>query len=996
MRRQDPSRRRSHARERIQRFLGEFDEKLGTQLAADADSALVAAADHDAAALGLVRIAEACEEHGIDLKGLLDDSPTLLNRLIIVSGGSEATVDHLVRWPDVLHSLAYDQDQISSVSMSPDELEQAFSQAITSGNTILTGDEGLTAIRRTYRDFVTRLVAQDLEHPKPETIVENVTRTLSDLASAVLHAAYQIAEAEHGDRLRARLAIVAMGKCGARELNYVSDVDVVFAFAPRPGEQLDDEVREQATELATRVTELISGSAQEPALWEVDAALRPEGKAGALVRTVDEFRQYYQNVAHNWEFQALLKARPSAGCPELCEEFEQEILPFVWTGASRSGFISEMRAMRRRVVSLIPKSEVARHIKLGPGGLRDVEFSVQLLQLVHGLHDEDLRVRSTRGALRILSSHNYVSSKDVRTLAQAYRFMRVVEHRLQIPRMSREAVLPERPDKLRPLARSVYQVGDRSVDRLKKELQRHMRAVRALHEQIFYRPILEAATGNTQMTELSDNVAKERLAAFGYRDPAAAMRHIRALSAGLNRVAYVQRQVLPALLDWFSQGVDPDAGLVAFRRLSEGLSHTTWYLAMLRDSGVAVKNMARVLSLSRYASDLLITHPQSVQWLGSNSRLDPRTFDSLTKLMRDRSQRRSDPVAAIRRVYGEEVLRTALADILGLSDMRGVMHRLTEAMDATIDQSLLSVRMQLDAMTGIDDYQFCVVAMGRLGGAEIGYFSDADVMFVYEPGETLNPAQREALPGHVKDIALTLTARLETRSADPIVDIDADLRPEGKSGPLVRTLESYAKYYSKWSEPWEAQALLRARPIAGDAELGEKFTQLIDPLRYPDEVPESSIMQMRRLKARMESERLPRGGDKKRHLKLGTGGLSDVEWTVQMLQLRHAHAHPELRTTSTLPALHAAKDKELIDAVSAHKLEMAWTIASRVRSAITLYKGRSADSLPTDETELEAVALLLGYEPGGGYQLVDDYLGATRRARKVMETEFFGFEPDEI
>lgn len=996
MRKKDPARQRSQTLERTQRFLGQFDEMLGTQLAQDPERTLVAAADRDSAALGLVRIAEACQQNDINLRQLLDESPILLNRLITVSGGSEATVDHLVRWPQVIPTLADAPDFIDSCASTPEELENTFTQALADQDSVLTGEQGITALRRTYRDLVTRLVVQDLEHPEPEEIVEDVTRVLSDLAAAVFQAAYKIAEVEQGDGLRARIAVVAMGKCGARELNYVSDVDVIFAYAPREGEELDDEVRTQATDLATRVTELISGGAHEPALWEIDTALRPEGKSGALVRTIDEFVQYYRKVAHNWEFQALLKARPIAGCPELCEQFEDDVSPFVWTAGARSGFVSEVRSMRRRVVSLIPKNELDRHIKLGPGGLRDVEFTVQLLQLVHGPHDEDLRVRSTGGALRILSSHNYLASHEARTLAAAYRFMRVVEHRLQIPRMAREAVLPERTSKLRALARSVYPVEQRSVDRLKKELAGHMRAVRALHKQIFYRPILDAATGSAHMSTVSEAVARDRLTAFGYQDPAAAMRHIRALSTGLNRVAYVQRQVLPALLDWFSRGVDPDAGLVAFRRLSEGLSHTTWYLAMLRDSGVAVKNMARVLSLSRFASDLLISHPQSVQWLGNNERLQPSEPDAIATRMRERSRRRDDGVAAIRKVYGEEILRTSVADTLGLYNLDTVMTALTNAMDITVHQALSHVRRRLDAMSGIDDYQFCIIAMGRLGGAEIGYYSDADVMFVYEPGETLTPAQREALPSHAKQVALTLTSELEARSAEPIVDIDTDLRPEGKSGPLVRTLASYAKYYSTWSEPWEAQALLRARPIAGDQELGHAFVRLIDPLRYPQEVPESSIMQMRRLKARMESERLPRGGDKKRHLKLGTGGLSDVEWTVQMLQLQHAHTHPALRTTSTLEALNAATKNGLIDEDSAHKLEAAWIIASRVRSAAVLYKGRGSGFLPTDETELEAIALLLGYEPGGGYQLVEDYLGATRRARKVMEHVFFGFEPEEI
>lgn len=1004
MRRRDPARARNETQERTHKFLTQFDELVGTHVAADPEAALGLAANRDAAALGLLRIAESCASTGTDLGTLISHHPGFLERLTVLAGGSEANVDHIVRWPGCLETLARTPDILRSSLSEPDELARAFAEAIETETGVLTGDAARKAIRKTYRDFVVTLVAQDLTHTEPVQIVEDVTRLLSDLAAAVIHAAYRVACAEHGEDLFARLAIVAMGKCGARELNYVSDVDVVFAYAARDAAsnaQTDsasaEVVRTQATELATRITDLISGPGDEPALWELDAALRPEGKAGALVRTVDEFKRYYQKVAHNWEFQALLKARPVAGDEQLCAEFTEQILPFVFTAGSRPGFVTEVRAMRKRVVSLIPAREVARHLKLGPGGLRDVEFSAQLLQLVHGVHDPDLHTRSTLSALRVLGEHTYIDVEDAEVLSQAYRFMRVVEHRLQIPRMSREALIPERVEKLRALARSVYVDGERSVDRLQADLATHNRSVRALHEQIFYRPILHAVSGDAHVASLGDTAARERLAAFGYRDTAAAMKHIKALTTGVNRVAFVQRQVLPALLNWFSLGVDPDAGLLAFRRLSEGLSHTSWYLPMLRDSGVAAQNMAHVLSLSRYTSDLLINHPQSVQWLGENSRLEPRSTQDIADRMRERSARRGDDgVAAIRQVYGGEVLRTALADILGLCDIGSVMTRLSQAMDTAIDQALLTTRKRLDATVGIDDYEFAVIAMGRLGGAEIGYFSDADVMFVYRPGHTLTPAQASALPKHVREVALALSKQLEAPAADPIIDVDADLRPEGKSGPLVRSLDSYEKYYSTWSEPWEAQALLRARPIAGDRELRVDFVALIDPLRYPQEVPATSVVQMRKLKARMEKERLPRGADPKRHLKLGTGGLSDVEWTVQLLQLTHAHTHPDLKTTSTLGALHAARQAGLIDADPADKLAAAWTIASRVRSASTLFRGRTADTLPTDDTELEAIARLLGYQAGGANRLVDDYLGATRRARRVMEELFYGYTPEAV
>lgn len=993
MRSTDPARNRTRTQERIRNFLHDFDAVAGTTLSVDPEVVLAAAADPALAALGLLRVSEAARDASINVGELIDTHPGFLDRLIVLAGASEACVDHVVRWPNLLPTLAAEPDFVTSPDSTPDAIATMFDRALTPDptNPILTGEEAQTAIRKTYRDCVVRLATQDLTHPNPTELISDVTRILSDLAAGAIHAAYRVATAEQGDNLVSALAIVAMGKCGARELNYVSDVDVVFAYARSKdisAEVVDDQVRTQATAVATRVTELISGSAPEPALWELDAALRPEGKAGPLVRTVPEFERYYRKVAHNWEFQALLKARPIAGDEHVREDFARTILPFVWTAGTRTGFVTEVRAMRKRVISLIPHKELGRHIKLGPGGLRDVEFSAQILQLVHGAHDDALHTRSTLSALSALGAHTYISSADAQQLSESYRFMRTVEHRLQIPRLSREAVLPERPDKLRVLARTVYRTGERSVDRLTRELATHNRTVRALHEQIFYRPILDAATAH--VTALGDAAARERLSAFGYKDPASAMKHIRALSTGINRVANVQRQVLPALLNWFSQGVDPDAGLVAFRRLSEGLSTTSWYLPMLRDSGVAAQNMAHVLSLSQFATELLISHPESVQWLSNNTKLDAPT--DMAARMRDSSARHGDNgVAAIRQVYGTEVLRTSLADVLGLCDMRAIMRRLTTAMDTAIDQALLTVRKRLDASTGIDDYQFAVIGMGRFGGGEIGYFSDADAMFVYTPGASLSAGQRERLPAHVRDVALSLTAELAAPAADPIVDIDADLRPEGKTGPLVRTLASYEKYYSTWSEPWEAQALLRARPVAGDTHLQEQFVDLINPLRYPTEVPESSIVQMRRLKARMEKERLPRGADPKRHLKLGTGSLSDVEWSVQMLQLMHAHTRPELATTGTLEALDAAQAADLIDRDSAHKLEEAWTIASRVRSAITLYKGRSADKLPASEVELEAIARLLGYQQGSGNQLVDDYLGRTRRARKVMEQVFYGY-----
>jgi glutamate-ammonia-ligase adenylyltransferase len=277
--------------------------------------------------------------------------------------------------------------------------------------------------------------------------------------------------------------------------------------------------------------------------------------------------------------------------------------------------------------------------------------------------------------------------------------------------------------------------------------------------------------------------------------------------------------------------------------------------------------------------------------------------------------------------------------------------------------------------------------MGRFGGGELGYGSDADVLFVHEPHQGADPAEatRAALA-----VADELRRLLQIPTVDPPLLVDADLRPEGKSGPLARSLASYAAYYRRWSLVWESQALLRARPVAGDAGLGERFTELVDPLRYPaGGLDEEAVREIRRLKARMESERLPRGADPTTHTKLGRGGLSDVEWTVQLLQLQHAARLPSLRTTGTRQALAAARAEGLVDAEDAEVLDEAWVLATRVRNAVMLVRGRPGDTFPGDGRELAAVARYLGHPPGHVGDMLEDYRRTTRRARAVVERLFY-------
>jgi glutamate-ammonia-ligase adenylyltransferase len=695
---------------------------------------------------------------------------------------------------------------------------------------------------------------------------------------------------------------------------------------------------------------------------------------------------YYRKWAKTWEFQALLKSRVAAGDRALGEDWLAAVQPFIWTAAERPEAVEDIRAMRRRIVDAIPRSEVDREIKRGPGGLRDIEFAVQLLQLVHGRADEKLRSPSTVDALRELTAGGYVGRADGEALLRAYRFLRMVEHRLQLQRLRRTHTVPTDPAERRWLAHGLgYRANAQrdAVTAFQAEWTRQAAEVRRLHAKLLYRPLLEAvARVPGKGLRMVPESARARLEVLGFADPAGALRHIEALTGGVSRTAAIQRTLLPVLLSEFADAPEPDRGLLAYRQVSERLGSTPWYLRLLRDEGPVALRLARLLALSRYVTDLLTRDPEALRLLADDAELAPRPVDFSAPAQRHAD----DPVAAVTAVRARrrrELFRTAGADLLGLVDSGTVGDSLAAITDATLAGALAAVLGSADP-SGLC---FAIIGMGRLGGCEMNYPSDADVLFVYEhpPGM---PEDRAAAAAH--SIAEELRRLLSIPAPDPPLGVDAGLRPEGRQGPLVRSLAAYEQYYDRWSKVWEAQALLRARFVAGDEELGERFLAIADRVRYPAAgLTREQITEIRRIKARVDNERLPRGADPALHTKLGRGGLADVEWTVQLLQLRHGHAHSDLRTTRTLPALRAAAAAGLMSTVDADELAAAWVLANRVRNALTLVRGRAHDQLPRQGAEVQAVAQALGRPASVTTgEFVDEYLRTMRRARQVVERTF--------
>ncbi len=912
-------------------------------------------------------------------------------RLVAVLGSSAALGDFVVRHPEAVRQVSdeapaprdaggWRTSALEAVGADPGSPAPAATRPDT---------EAVSALRIEYRTRLLQVCAEDLTSG---WTVEEVAASLADLAAAMLEGALAISRARLGEvAASCRLAVIALGKTGGGELNYASDVDVVFVHEPAPGASAATSL-DAAQRLAAATMQVCSVHTTEGALWEVDAALRPEGSAGPLVRTLASHLAYYRRWARTWEFQALLKARPVAGDVPLGEAYVDAVAPLVWSAADRDGFVPEVQAMRRRVIENLPSVNADRQLKLGPGGLRDVEFAVQLLQLVHGRSDERLRSRTTLTALAALTDGGYVGRDDGAALADAYRFLRCLEHRIQLMWLRRVHVVPTRSEDLRRLGRS-FGYREDPAGELDEAWRRNRRDVRRLHEKLFYRPVLAAvAAVPGEGMRLAPEAASARLTALGYADPQTALGHLQALTSGLTRRAAIQRQLLPVLLRWFADGPDPDAALLAFRTLSERLGGSPWYLRQLRDESLAAEQLARVLSHSRFATGLLALAPEAVAMLGSQAELTPRPAAQLRAEAEAVVRRHAgDPAAAfaaVRALRRRELSRVAMADVLHRLDVEPVGQALSDITLATLGGALEAATAAVAATSGPLPTRLAIVAMGRLGGQEMSYGSDADVMFVHEPAE--GASEREASEAALA-VAQRLRELLVAPGDDPPLHLDADLRPEGKQGPLVRSLAAHAAYYERWAALWERQALLRADAAIGAPGLCERFTRLIEALRWPvDGLLPGEVTELRRIKARVDSERLPRGADPATHLKLGRGGLGDVEWTVQLLQLQHAGSIPALRTTRTLPALRAAAAAGLLPGTDAAALEAAWLLVSRIRNAITVVAGRPSDTLPRDGRNRAGVADLLGYGIGGAEPMVDDYRRVTRRARSAFERVFGG------
>jgi [glutamine synthetase] adenylyltransferase / [glutamine synthetase]-adenylyl-L-tyrosine phosphorylase len=817
--------------------------------------------------------------------------------------------------------------------------------------------DGLPGLRLEKRRRLLQVAALDASG---QLSLEEIGRALSDLADACLETTLAHIQAPDD------LSIVSMGKLGARELNYFSDIDVMFVAS---GDI------ERATRAAGSLLAELGGNSPEGQAYSIDANLRPEGRTGALVRSLDAFLEYYGRWAEPWEFQALLKARASAGRLELGQELVDRTRSFVFPDEVTPEHIASIRSMKERVEQHVlrtarrAKSREANDVKLGPGGIRDIEFSVQLLQLVHGSADPSVRAPATIDAVLQLVSGGYIADEDAAGLSVAYRWLRNVEHRLQLRQERRVRMLPVDDDSRAEIARAMGFVDggiESALARFDNVHNSVLVDVRGRFEKLFYRPMIESLAEGAG-TRLSEEALEQRLRVLGYRDVKRAARTLSDLVAGTSRRAKLLRLLTPAQLRWLASTPLPDEGLFGFLRVSESLGSRLDALGGLRDNPPGLEFLAKVLGSGRLLSEVLSHVPEELSTIadprgpGKPKDRDRLVREAAASLEWREPEQRLD---GLRRFKRREMLRVALSDLAGEADLTAVGRGLADLADACLETALVET-----------DIPFAVIGMGKLGGRELNYSSDIDVMFVHGGDPTAAERVAEEL---IKAIG-------EVTPEGQAFRIDAALRPEGKSGSLARSLESFLEYYERWSRPWEHQALLRARVAAGDTNIGNALIERTRHLAYPEHLSSDLLVEIRHLKARMERERIPRGVEPRRHFKMGPGGTADVEFAVQILQLRHGHHHSALRTQSTLEALEAASELGLMPQSDARQLRSAYTFLSSLRNRLFWLTGRPGDVLPTKYEDLEALAVAMGYHGQPRQELEEDYLRLTRRARKVAE-----------
>ena len=953
----------------------------------------------------------------------------LLSALFRVLGSSaylsEVLINQGKNWPDIfLRQVGNSQ---KTVDQHLRELKPAFAES----NSL---DEFSAALRKHKQREYLRIGARDL---LPSVTMEETVRELTAFAEASLQAAYQYCrnevEKDYGPLLLPdgkspnRFVILGMGKLGGGELNFSSDIDVTFLYEDDEGESSGGlkrtaTPREFFTSVGKKIIQAMGQVTEDGFVFRIDLRLRPMGVSGPLVQSVDSAMLYYESWGQCWERAALIKARPVAGDLELGGNFLKEIEPFIYRRYLDYTTVDELRHLKMRIENeLLNPHEKERNIKLGYGGIREIEFFTQALQLVNGGYEPRVREPSTLRALAQLAQYKFIPAQDKDKLSDAYRFLRQVEHKVQMVQEGHVHSIPEGKDEEQALARRLgyTQVKKQTArDLFWKDHRTHTTTARSIFDGLFYGAQKEIADGAAKAGSIWNDLDRPELIIgeldkIGFSDPAKAYENLLALREGevysppSPKRLKVMRTLGPALITEIAESSAPDRALLNLSGFSHRIGGRTGFLTLLAENPETMRLLITLFADSQFLTDLFLNRPELIDTL---IRVDLTRFekskDEMLGELRAALQDQNDLEAklnALRRYKTEEFIRIGLHDLGDAIELEPVLIQLSNLAEACLECALQITIDEIQERFGaIPKGRFALLGMGKMGGRELDYNSDLDLVFIYDADDDAQSrgGSKGILGAHefYVRVGQKLITYLSAATEEGIAyKLDMQLRPSGKAGPLVSSLDAFREYHKTSSLLWERQALIKARSVAGDPALGKEIEKITESFAYGQGLTSKGVGEIHHLRMRMERELA--GEDETRfNLKKGRGGLVDIEFLTQMLQLTHGCRHPELRRRETLQALKALKDKKILPQSEHKLLSDGYLFLRRLDHRLRLERDQSIDAFARDPGRLDGIAQGMGYETAkksrhkqtarAGQKLLRDYEARRERIRACYERYF--------
>lgn len=937
---------------------------------------------------------------------LFRDASFLMPSVMLCFGSSTYLSDILIRNPIYFYDIID-----SNVMGTPKSRDTMYTELSTSINRYKDIDQKLRIIRRYKRRESLRIALRDLLQ---DATVETTTLELANLAEATLQNCYEIGSNQlmnpkYGTPLNedgtapCRFAIIGMGKFGGAELNFSSDIDLIFVYSDEGKTDKDIDNSEYYSRLCEFIIKSMSEVTADGYVFRVDIRLRPESSAGVIIRSMESYETYYEGWGDLWERQALIKARPVAGDIEFGEEFLRMIQPFVYQryldGVTLSEIKTDIRNTKTRIEErlLAERIDINKHVKLGPGAIRDIEFTIQCLQMIHGGKSRSLRSQNTLETLAALRENELLESDDVDILSDAYRFLRKVENAIQIESDQQRYLVSAKVDEATHLARMVGYQND-AHETFQQDYQKYTAQVRAIFEKVMDVSNPDQVDIAVLLNQDDIGMIEQELGKYGFENTREAHRLLRQLANGAEGQQFspsVRRtffKLAPSLLKCISDAPDPDMALRYFEAFASKVGARSSYYTMFMERQGALEAITSVCGSSLYLADLLIKSPELFDLLTVASFTEnPKTLvqkhEEVNQILNNTAE--SQVLNSLRRYKNDEIWRIALRNILGKADLPTTTEELSDLAEAILQGKYKQIDIQLrnEHGTPINDdgtpVTCAIIAMGKFGGRELNFSSDLDIMYVY----TADGKTSKGMPNseYFSILGLELVNQLGGNHGMSIYELDLRLRPFGTGGAIALPLEGYQNYYDSSAEIWERQALTRARVVAGDIDdLGNQYMNIAYAFCYSHPLTSEEKSEIIHTRQRKESQatrktksRRKRSGKVQRstaNVKSGYGGLVDIEFAVQTLQLIYGTEHKSIRVANTLIAIDKLSDIGVLTETQAVGLSESYQYLRSVENALRIVHDRALDALPTNRSELAQLARRLGYEETENSSTVETFL----------------------